>query len=100
MNQIIVLNNQIIFWLNQKKFQLKMKNFYYNKNNNDSNGEENLIALLQKNSNQNSAFKDTKTKNNEYSIKKNYDNNESNLNNNNFNNIDEKDIIIISMIYK
>jgi hypothetical protein len=56
--------------------------------------------LLQKNSNQNSAFKDTKTKNNEYSIKKNYDNNESNLNNNNFNNIDEKDIIIISMIYK
>ena len=47
--------------------------------------------MLQKNSNQNSAFKDTKTKNNEYSIKKNYDNNESNLNNNNFNNIDEKD---------
>ena len=80
--------------------EVKMKNFYYNKNNNDSNGEENLIALLQKNSNQNSAFKDTKTKNNEYSIKKNYDNNESNLNNNNFNNIDEKDIIIISMVYK
>ena len=81
-------------------YKWKWKNFYYNKNNNDSNGEENLIALLKKNSNQNSAFKDTKTKNNEYSIKKNYDNNESNLNNNNFNNIDEKDIIIISMIYK
>ena len=85
---------------NQQFYISENKNFYYNKNNNDSNGEENLIALLQKNSNQNSAFKDTKTKNNEYSIKKNYDNNESNLNNNNFNNIDEKDIIIISMIYK